>query len=80
MRWVISLGGGGLVRRHLRWRGCRRSHLAAASPEPRALAPTARVRSRGGVLDHAFTPDTVCDGLRGTLAAPNFALLQAAGA
>ena len=32
------------------------------------------------MLDHAFTPDTVCDGLRGTLGAPNFALLQAAGA
>nr|WP_272948206.1 pyridoxal-phosphate dependent enzyme [Xanthomonas campestris] len=27
-----------------------------------------------------FVPDTVCDGLRGTLGAPNFALLQAAGA
>ena len=26
-----------------------------------------------------FTPDTVCDGLRGTLGAPNFALLQRHG-
>jgi threonine dehydratase len=27
-----------------------------------------------------FTPDTICDGLRGTLGAPNFAMLHAHGA
>ena len=29
-----------------------------------------------GALDHDFVPDTVCDGLRGTLGAPNFDLLR----
>ena len=54
--------------------GCR-LYLA----EPAGADDGARSFARG-MLDHAFTPDTVCDGLRGTLGAPNFALLQAAGA
>jgi len=76
---VVPLGGGGLA--------------AGTALAMQALAPGCRLylaepagaddgaRSfAGGMLDHAFTPDTVCDGLRGTLGAPNFALLQAAGA
>ena len=33
-----------------------------------------------GVLDHDFVPDTICDGLRGTLGALNFEILRNAGA
>ncbi|KIQ25281.1 pyridoxal-phosphate dependent enzyme, partial [Xanthomonas campestris] len=47
--------------------------------EPAGAADTARSLAAGQRLVD-FVPDTVCDGLRGTLGAPNFALLQAAGA
>ena len=76
---VVPLGGGGLaagtaLAMQALAPGCR-LYLA----EPAGAADGARSLARG-VLDHAFTPDTVCDGLRGTLGAPNFALLQATGA
>ncbi|PPU37926.1 pyridoxal-phosphate dependent enzyme [Xanthomonas sp. CFBP 7912] len=47
--------------------------------EPSGAADTARSLAAGQRLVE-FIPDTVCDGLRGTLGTPNFALLQAAGA
>ncbi|WP_372392187.1 pyridoxal-phosphate dependent enzyme [Xanthomonas sp. NCPPB 3582] len=47
--------------------------------EPRGAADTARSLAAGQRLVD-FVPDTLCDGLRGTLGAPNFSLLQAAGA
>ena len=76
---VVPLGGGGLaagtaLAMQALAPGCR-LYLA----EPAGADDGARSLARG-MLDHAFTPDTVCDGLRGTLGAPNFALLQAAGA
>ena len=76
---VVPLGGGGLaagtaLAMQALAPGCR-LYLA----EPAGADDGARSFARG-MLDHAFTPDTVCDGLRGTLGAPNFALLQAAGA
>lgn len=76
---VVPLGGGGLaagtaLTMQALAPGCR-LYLA----EPAGADDGARSFARG-MLDHAFTPDTVCDGLRGTLGAPNFALLQAAGA
>jgi hypothetical protein len=40
----------------------------------------ARARSRRARLDHDFIPDTICDGLRGTLGAINFEILRAADA
>ena len=76
---VVPLGGGGLaagtaLAMQALAPGCR-LYLA----EPAGADDGARSFARG-MLDHAFTPDTVCDGLRGTLGAPNFAVLQAAGA
>jgi threonine dehydratase len=76
---VVPLGGGGLA--------------AGTALAMRALAPTCKLylaepegaadgaRSFAkGVLDHDFVPDTICDGLRGTLGAINFELLRNAGA
>lgn len=74
---VVPVGGGGLA-------AGTRLALQAASPvtrlvlaEPEGAADTARSLAAGERrLD--FIPDTICDGLRGTLGAPNFALLQGA--
>jgi len=74
---VVPVGGGGLA-------AGTRLALQAVSPvtrlvlaEPEGAADTARSLAAGERrLD--FTPDTICDGLRGTLGAPNFALLKGA--
>jgi threonine dehydratase len=74
---VVPVGGGGLA-------AGTRLALQAAAPdtqlvlaEPDGAADTARSLAAGERrLD--FTPDTLCDGLRGTLGAPNFALLRGA--
>lgn len=74
---VVPVGGGGLA-------AGTRLALQAAAPaarlvlaEPEGAADTARSLAAGEPrLD--FTPDTICDGLRGTLGAPNFALLHGA--
>jgi threonine dehydratase len=74
---VVPVGGGGLA-------AGTRLALQAANPavelllaEPLGAADTARSLAAGERrID--FTPDTVCDGLRGTLGAPNFALLHGA--
>ena len=76
---VVPLGGGGLaagtaLAMQALAPGCR-LYLA----EPAGADDGARSFARGA-LDHDVVPATVCDGLRGTLGAPNFALLQAAGA
>lgn len=76
---VIPVGGGGLA-------AGTALALAAVAPdcrlvlaEPAGAADTARSLAAGERrID--FVPDTVCDGLRGALGAPNFELLQAAGA
>ena len=73
---VVPLGGGGLAAgTALAMRalapGCR---LLLA--EPAGADDGARSFARGA-LDPGDPPDTVCDGLRGTLGAPNFALLHA---
>ena len=47
--------------------------------EPSGAADTARSFARG-TLDHDMVPDTICDGLRGTLGAINFEILRNAGA
>ena len=76
---VVPLGGGGLAAgTALAMRALApkcRLYLA----EPAGAADGARSFAKGA-LDHDFIPDTVCDGLRGTLGAPNFAILRAAGA
>ena len=76
---VIPVGGGGLA-------AGTALALAAVAPdcrlvlaEPAGAADTARSLA-AGARRIAFVPDPVCDGLRGALGAPNFELLQAAGA
>lgn len=73
---VVPVGGGGLAS------GCALT-LAAMAPrctlvlaEPAGAAETAASLARGERVTE-FVPDTVCDGLRGTLGAPNFDILQA---
>lgn len=73
---VVPVGGGGLASgTALAVRGlapdCR-----VMLAEPAGAAETA-ASLRSGIRLTTFTPDTVCDGLRGTLGAPNFKLLQA---
>lgn len=74
---VVPVGGGGLA-------AGTRLALQAVAPqtrlilaEPAGAADTARSLAAGERrID--FTPDTLCDGLRTTLGAPNFALLHGA--
>jgi len=74
---VVPVGGGGLA-------SGTRLALQAVAPapglvlaEPLGAADTARSLAAGERrID--FTPDTVCDGLRGTLGTPNFSLLHGA--
>ena len=76
---VAPVGGGGLAG------GCALV-LAALAPqarlllaEPAGAADTARSLAAGR-RDVDFVPDTICDGLRGTLGQPGFELLRAHGA
>lgn len=76
---VVPVGGGGLA-------SGTALTLAALAPdcelllaEPSGAAETQASLAAGRRIT-AFEPDTVCDGLRGTLGAPDFALLQAHGA
>ncbi len=75
---VAPVGGGGLaVGAALALQCMPGCELVLA--EPSGAADTARSLAAGERLVD-FVPDTICDGLRGTFGAPNFALLQAAGA
>ncbi|KGM53690.1 serine dehydratase [Lysobacter arseniciresistens ZS79] len=76
---VVPVGGGGLA-------GGAALALAARAPgtalwlaEPTGAAETAESLRRGERVT-GFLPDTVCDGLRGTLGAPNFGMLSRHGA
>ena len=76
---VVPVGGGGLA-------SGTALAIAGASPstrlylaEPAGAAETAASLERGERMTE-FTPDTVCDGLRGTLGAINFDLLRTHGA
>ncbi len=76
---IVPVGGGGLAA------GTALS-VAARSPatrlylaEPAGAAETFASMQRGERVTD-FTPDTVCDGLRGTLGAINFSMLHAHGA
>ena len=76
---VVPLGGGGLAAgTALAMRALApRCQLFLAEPE--GAADGARSFARG-VLDHDMVPDTICDGLRGTLGAINFEILRAGNA
>jgi threonine dehydratase len=76
---VVPVGGGGLASGTAlaMARMAPRCRLFVA--EPAGAADTARSLAAGTRLVD-FVPDTVCDGLRGTLGAPDFAILQAQGA
>ncbi|MBN8717103.1 MAG: pyridoxal-phosphate dependent enzyme [Stenotrophomonas sp.] len=76
---VVPLGGGGLAAGTALAVRALAPTCALFLAEPEGAADGARSFARGA-LDHDFVPDTVCDGLRGTLGAPNFALLRASGA
>ncbi|MFN7136235.1 MAG: pyridoxal-phosphate dependent enzyme [Thermomonas sp.] len=76
---VVPLGGGGLAAGTALAVRALAPACALLLAEPEGAADGARSFARGA-LDHDFVPDTVCDGLRGTLGAPNFALLRAADA
>ena len=76
---VVPVGGGGLA-------AGTALALAAVAPdcrlvlaEPAGADDTARSLA-AGARQGAFTPDTICDGLRTLIGAPNFELLRAAGA
>ncbi len=73
---IVPVGGGGLAA------GCALA-VAALAPacrvfvaEPSGAAETFASLQCGERVTQ-FVPDTLCDGLRGTLGAPNFALLRA---
>lgn len=75
---VVPVGGGGLASGSA-------LVLAALAPrcrlllaEPSGAAETQASLATGTRVTE-FEPDTICDGLRGTLGAPNFALLQGRG-
>jgi threonine dehydratase len=68
---VLPVGGGGLASG-----AC---IAVAVLAEPAGAAETAESLERG-VRVTEFVPDTICDGLRGTLGAPNFEILRAHGA
>ena len=76
---VVPLGGGGLAAGSALALRALAPDCALFLAEPSGAADGARSFARGA-LDIDFVPDTVCDGLRGTLGAINFELLRAAGA
>jgi threonine dehydratase len=75
---IVPVGGGGLAS----GTALAAAHLAPDCrvfvAEPSGAAETAASLARGARVTE-FVPDTVCDGLRGTLGAPNFAILQQRG-
>lgn len=72
---VVPLGGGGLAAGSLLAIQALQRDCSLYLAEPTGAADGARSFASGR-LDHDFTPDTVCDGLRGTLGAINFELLR----
>ena len=76
---VVPVGGGGLgAGTALALQGMA-PDCELVLAEPAGAADTARSLASGR-RDVDFVPDTICDGLRAALGAPNFELLRAAGA
>ncbi|MEN5208068.1 pyridoxal-phosphate dependent enzyme [Stenotrophomonas terrae] len=72
---VVPVGGGGLAAGSLLAMQQLLPHCELVLAEPAGAADTARSLAAGERLID-FVPDTLCDGLRGALGAPNFALLR----
>lgn len=77
-RVVAPVGGGGLIGGTAIAAAARAPGCRVIGAEPAGAAEAFASLQRGQRVTE-FTPDTVCDGLRGTLGAPNFALLQRHG-
>ena len=76
---VVPLGGGGLAAGTALAVQALAPHCPLYLAEPCGADDGARSFARGA-LDNDFNPNTLCDGLRGTLGAPNFAMLRSADA
>lgn len=75
---VVPVGGGGLASGTALAAGALAPGCRVFAAEPAGAAETLLSLQRGERVTD-FTPDTICDGLRGTLGAPNFELLRAHG-
>lgn len=73
---VAPVGGGGLLSGSAIAAAAMAPGCRVMGAEPEGAADTA-VSLAAGERRVEFVPDTVCDGLRGTLGEPNFALLRA---
>jgi threonine dehydratase len=76
---VAPVGGGGLASGCALVLEAQAPQCALLLAEPAGAADTARSLAAGR-LSLDFVPDTICDGLRGTLGAPGFRILQGSGA
>ena len=72
---VVPVGGGGLASGTVLAAMRLAPQCRVFVAEPAGAAETAASLARGKRVTD-FVPDTVCDGLRGTLGAPNFAILH----
>ncbi|KAF1712396.1 serine dehydratase [Pseudoxanthomonas kalamensis DSM 18571] len=72
---VIPVGGGGLASGTAIAAAALAPQCKVFAAEPEGAADTARSLALGR-HDVDFVPDTICDGLRGSLGEPNFAILR----
>ena len=77
---VVPVGGGGLASGSALSLAARSPRCGLLLAEPADADDTLRSLRDGERRANARVPTTVCDGLRGDLGAPNFAMLRAAGA
>jgi threonine dehydratase len=73
---LVPVGGGGLASGTALVARAQPQPMRVFLAEPAGAAETAASLAAGHRVT-AFVPDTICDGLRGTLGEPNFALLGA---
>ena len=76
---VVPVGGGGLAAGTALTLAARAPGCRLVLAEPAGAADTRDSLARGARVTD-FTPDTICDGLRGTLGQPGFDILRAHGA
>ena len=76
---VVPVGGGGLASGTALAAHALAPDCAVVLAEPAGAADAARSLA-AGELRVDFVPDTICDGLRGTLGQPDFEVLRALGA